>query len=307
LGGISFYILFLIAICSYFIFPFHNGENLGKELLALIGCVSTAFIVGFYDDTYNTNPMLKLYGQIFCGIILAVSGIVIPVCSYQFINIVLTILWTVFLMNSINMLDNMDGITTSVSITIILAAITLMVLDDATSSLYFITSIGVCAALIGFLFHNWNPSKIFMGDSGSQFLGAFLSFLSIVTMWKYKNVANGEFSVQQFLIPAVAFIIPIIDSVTVTIRRIARGQSPAVGGKDHTTHMLAYNGFSDKMVATTFFAISGFSVLIIYIIKQMFGNWNLVKSFAIIAYCICLFLAFQYMYNRGLKYKKMKE
>src|SRR5690606_3612562 len=93
------------------------------------------------------------------------------------------------------------------------------------------------------------PSKIFMGDTGSQFLGIFLAATSIIYLWNFKPINGIENTFQQILMVALAFIIPLVDTITVSINRPLRGQSPFVGGKDHTTHHLSYLGISDSGVA----------------------------------------------------------
>jgi len=197
------------------------------------------------------------------------------------------------------MLDNMDGITASVSLSIIMAALMLLLLSNQSASIYFIICIGVAAAMVGFLFFNWSPSKMYMGDSGSQFLGAFLAYLSIVLMWKFRDASSGVIAIKQFLVPMILFIVPLIDTITVCVRRIVQGKSPFVGGRDHTTHYLAFNGISDSLVAFILFVISLTSIIITYFLVVNFHNWTLSKSLVVIGYFISLFVIMQMLYERG--------
>lgn len=307
LGGIGFFIIFLLSVSSYFILPYHSGDFFGRELFAMLGSVTLGFLVGFYDDTYNTNPILKFSGQFMCGLFMVSMGIFIPLTPFLILNYIFTILWVVGIMNSINMLDNMDGITGSVSLCIIASAIMILLVGHQETSLYMILSVGVGAALTGFLFFNWHPSKMYMGDSGSQFLGAFLSYLSIVLMWKYRDAESGVIAIKQFLVPMIVFIMPLIDTITVFIRRLLRGQSPFVGGRDHTTHHLAFNGIPDGVVAAIFLAISGFSVFLTYLLINNFDEWNLTRSLIVIAYFVAVFIIMQMFYERGKRLFRERE
>lgn len=301
LGGIGFFILFLLSVSSYFMLPFHATSFFGKELFALLGAGTLAFLIGLYDDALNMNPVVKFAGQVACGLFLIVMGIHIPLTPFAIVNYFFTLLWVVAIMNAINMLDNMDGVTASVSLSIVMASLMLLAMAGQFQSIYFIICIGVAGGLIGFLFFNWSPSKMYMGDNGSQFLGAFLSYLSIVLMWKFKDPASGIFEIKQFLVPLILFIIPIIDTSTVFIRRILRGQSPFIGGRDHTTHHLAYNGLKDGMVALVMFAISLISVGVVYVLINNFDTWTFNKTLLVLTYVVLLFVVMQLLYNRGKK------
>ena len=307
LGGIGLFILFLLSVSSYFMLPFHTASFFGRELFALLGASTLGFLIGLYDDALNMPAAFKFTGQTACGLFLIIMGIYIPLTPFAIINYAFTLLWVVAIMNSINMLDNMDGITASVSLSIVIASIMLLIMTGQIQSIYFIICIGVAGGLVGFLFFNWSPSKMYMGDNGSQFLGAFLSYLSIVLMWKFKDPSSGIFEIKQFLVPLVLFIIPIIDTSTVFIRRILRGQSPFVGGRDHTTHHLAYNGLKDGMVALVMFAISIISVGIAYLLVFNFNSWSFSKTLLVLAYVIVLFVVMQLLYERGKKLNKAKK
>ncbi len=299
MGGVGFFILFLLSVSSYFMLPFHVETFFGRELFALLGACTLGFLIGLYDDSFHANPLIKFSGQFVCGLFLIVMGIHIPLTPYLWLNYIFTILWVVGIMNSINMLDNMDGITASVSLSIIMAAIMLLLLSNQAASIYLIICVGVAAAMVGFLFFNWSPSKMYMGDSGSQFLGAFLAYLSIVLMWKFRDASSGVFAIKQFLVPMIIFIVPLIDTITVCFRRISQGKSPFVGGRDHTTHHLAFNGMSDSKVALILFLISLNSIIITYFLVINFNQWTLNKSLMVIGYFFSLFIIMQLLYERG--------
>ena len=191
-------------------------------------------------------------------------------------------------MNSINMLDNMDGITTIVSIVISFTILCLMLMNNEINSIGMTITIGLLAALLGFLFFNWNPSKMYMGDTGSQYLGILLAALSINYLWN--PVTTEEFSIsRQFLIPIISFIIPIVDTTTVVIKRISKGNSPFIGGKDHTTHHLSYLGLSEKQVARIIAIISVVSSTIVVYVISSIKQWTHFYTIIFIIYFLIVF------------------
>ncbi len=290
-GGISFYILFLFSIACYSIlFEANTYINDIVRFLGVMAACSLGFVVGLADDAYNTKPFLKFFAQFSSAIILIATGTSINLSGIDAIDYPLTILWVVGLMNSINMLDNMDGITTTVSISVIVAVLYMLTVKDEALSIYFITLLGVLAALLGFLYYNWNPSKIYMGDTGSQFLGVFLAAIGILYLWNGHAEINFRIQTKQIIVALLVFIVPIIDTTTVTINRLLKGQSPFVGGKDHTTHHLSYLGLSDKQVALSFFGLSFLSVIFLVIIDAVIADdWHYWHFGLFLTYFIALF------------------
>jgi UDP-GlcNAc:undecaprenyl-phosphate GlcNAc-1-phosphate transferase len=118
------------------------------------------------------------------------------------------------------------------------------------NGVFLILAIGSLASLISFLYYNWHPSKMYMGDNGSQFLGALLAIIGIQVFWNSPNTTSHP-TLYPFMLILMAFIIPISDTTTVTINRLMRGQSPFVGGRDHTTHHLSYFGLKERTIAWT--------------------------------------------------------
>ena len=208
-------------------------------------------------------------------------------------------------MNSLNMLDNMDAITTTVSISIILSALAVMAFHQEFGSVYFMILIGVMAALIGFLYFNWHPSKMYMGDTGSQFLGVFLAAIGIKYLWNAEPPSGDLISARNLLLPLIVFLMPIIDTTTVVINRLMKGQSPFVGGKDHTTHALAYLGLSDRQVAMVFWFMTLLSLLLVVIIEKYLREWTHTYTAIFSVYVVLMFALFYYA-ARTVKVKKEK-
>lgn len=274
LGGIAFYIVFLLAFTGYSTFYPDAQLTDNKVFTGLLVASALAFIMGLADDAYNTRPFLKFTVQLLCAGILIVSGTYIEVFETPWINYLLTVFWVVGFMNSINMLDNMDAITTVVSIGVISTALLYLNLHDQTTSVDFFVLLGVLASLVGFLFYNWHPSKIFMGDTGSQFLGIFLAFIGIRYFWNATDMAGNDIDTKQTVLAIIGFLLPLADTTVVVINRLSKGNSPFVGGKDHTTHHLSYFGFSDSQVALIFAGLSLVSVFMCYVLIKFFPQWN---------------------------------
>ncbi len=288
LGGLSFYIIFLLSITLHsFIFSY-SGSTIDFKFTGIIGATSLGFLMGLSDDAYNTRPVLKFLTQILCAIILIYSKTYIQIFDNNIFNYLLTVIWVVGLMNSINMLDNMDGITTIVSIIISFTILAIMLINHENNSVGMTIIIGLLASLLGFLYFNWNPSKMYMGDTGSQYLGVLLAALSINYLWN--SVTTEEYSVsRQFLIPLISFIIPIVDTTTVVIKRISKGNSPFIGGKDHTTHHLSYLGLSEKQVAIVITLISLISSIIVVYVISSIKIWTHIYTAIFITYFLLVF------------------
>lgn len=289
LGGISFFIVFLLSVASYSIFFRQSNVLLDKQLLGLLATCALAFLMGLADDAYDTNPILKLLAQLACALILTSTGTYIEIFSNQFLNYSITIFWVIGIMNSINMLDNMDAITTTVSINIIIATLIILYLNNDFTNVHIIILLGVLATLLAFLYFNWHPSKMFMGDTGSQFLGAFLAAIGIIYFWNTPDVNGNKIQSKQFIVTLLTFIIPIIDTSVVVINRLCKRKSPFIGGKDHTTHHLSYIGLSDRQVALLFSLISLISMAFTILIIKVIPSWGYLHIISFSAYFILVF------------------
>ncbi len=302
LGGISFYIVFLIS----FIFLELLSENphgylSSKKIIGLLFSVTLAFLMGLADDAFDTKPLIKFMVQCFCGVILISTGTKINTFESEFVNYSLTLLWVVGVMNSINMLDNMDGISTLVALAI--CGFTLyinMYFQQATSPMSLIT-LTVIGTLCGFLIYNWHPSKIFMGDTGSQFLGIFLAFCGIDSCWNSPVIEGNNlplmYPMHNIVIVALVFIMPLTDTIIVVINRLSKGNSPFVGGRDHTTHFMFFNGITEKRIALIFLLINGLGGLLAFLLITQFA-YSAETSLVFAAYPILLFSFLLYITRR---------
>ena len=307
-GGISFFIVFLLTLSFYQItFPKQNSP-FDFELIGVIIATSIGFLVGLADDAFNTIPSLKLIAQSVCALILIGTGNSIQLFDIQWLNFLVTFLWVIGLMNSINMLDNMDAVATIASISALISILIVQVYFHSINHVYFVMTIGLIGALLGFLFFNWHPSKMYMGDTGSQFLGILLAALSIKYLWNFQeeptSIIVNTIS-KQFILPLLAFLVPLCDTTTVTINRIARGQSPFIGGKDHTTHHLSYLGFSEQSVALIIGGIGLISTVLLVISLSIFP-WSYLFTIIYCMYAIVVFLSL-FLVTKGIFSKQKND
>lgn len=304
LGGISFYIVFVFSSIFYSVLfsdevIFHNLEYVG-----LLGAASIAFLMGLADDAYNTKPLLKLLVQIACGVIFVLTGSVIDLFHNLYVDGVLTVVWVVLIMNSLNMLDNMDGITGTVVFFILLTCLfsNWMILDFNTN-IWSLSIIAVLGALLGFLTFNIHPSKLFMGDAGSQFIGLFVAFFAIHNLWNISEDASSP-SWIGMAVTLITFTPAAVDTLTVVINRLKRGQSPMVGGKDHTTHHLVYAGLTDLKVWVVFLVISVISMLLAL---AMINLVTLKVIYPILLFLVFFIIVFYVLYRNTIRFPNKKQ
>ena len=288
LGGISFYVVFLFAFIFTIILP-HENTGFNIQIIGILMSATLAFLMGLADDAFNTQPLLKFLTQIFCALIIIFSGHSILIFQNQFLNYLVTIIWVVGLMNSINMLDNMDGISCLVSILacFFMVAVNISLLN--TNSYATTLNLGVLGALCGFLVFNFHPSKMFMGDTGSQFLGLFLAVMGIDNCWNNRTSPHVDgFPIANIVIVLLVFLLPLTDTISVIVNRLREGRSPFVGGKDHTTHHLFFKGLTEKRIALLFFGLGDIGILLAYLLVIRFSYTLFYIS---IAYILLVFIS----------------
>ncbi len=257
-GGLSMSITFLLATRLL-------GEASPEIKTISVGCVAIA-LVGLFDDLFNLEWWKKLLLQIICiSIPIFNSSIVLnieenlQIDRSNIINNLTTFLWILLIVNSVNFLDNMDGLAASISM---LIAIELSILAFFLNQNNLADIAGILGfTIFGFLLMNFPPAKIYMGDSGSMFLGYCLAFLSVIFIWNPSNSDFWRISIQPVLL---FFTIPIFDLAIVVISRISKGKSPIQGGVDHISHRLLNLGFTEKKVIVTICLLNIYTVMMIF-------------------------------------------
>jgi UDP-GlcNAc:undecaprenyl-phosphate GlcNAc-1-phosphate transferase len=212
----------------------------GGPRLVTLGLAALAMaLVGLVDDLRALPPALKLVLEVAVAAALVQFGFLLRLTAVPVLDILITLVWLVGITNAFNLLDNMDGLSSTIALIAAGFRLLFFVWDrDASGAMATAVFLG---AVAGFLVRNFPPAKIFMGDAGSLFLGFFLAGLSLVPAWAY---SRGLFAV--LVIPVTLLMIPIFDTTFVTVTRLLSGRGVAVGGRDHTSHRLVAVGLSER-------------------------------------------------------------
>lgn len=261
------------------------------------------FAMGLYDDFRPMAPAAKLVGQILATTLIILLGYTSTFFSpkipnsliAQIPNILLTYLWVVGITNAINLLDNMDGLAAGI------AFITSIVLSyffwrSGNFDLLW-ASLALAGSLLGFWIYNFPPARIFMGDSGSLFIGFTLAALAIANQ---KQRASDVLATLG--VPTLLFLLPILDTVLVTFTRLLRGQSPIRGGRDHTSHRLIAFGLSERQALAVLYGVALVSAVLAASLERL----NYWLSLALVPLLI-LSLAVLAAYLGGLKIVSLPE
>jgi len=253
-GGIAMYGAVVIALLV-----FRERFYLHQLVSILLGATWVS-LVGAWDDRWGMRPVLKLLGQIVGALILIVAGVQVQFLSSDVLNWMVTIIWVVGLTNAINFLDNMDGL--SGGITAIASAFFLLLAVQNGQYLVGGLSAALLGASIGFLVYNFNPATIFMGDTGSLFLGFMLAAVGIKL--RFPNNTDAI----TWMVPVLVLGIPIFDTTLVVFSRIRRGLHPATPGKDHTSHRLVRIGFTQREAVMLLYLIGGMLGMVAVFVTQ---------------------------------------
>lgn len=261
LGGLAIFLGFMVAL-------FYR-EGFKPEMYGILTGASIIAALGFFDDIKPLPAKFKLVVQIIAATIVIQSGVKInwvtnplyfmfPQVPYIHFGIwayPLTLVWIVGVTNAINLVDGLDGLAAGISA---ISAVTLLIAAMSTGQelAAFLAAI-LAASTLGFLPYNFNPAKIFMGDTGALFLGFMLSVISVTGALK-------SAAALSILIPIFAIGLPIFDTLFAMVRRALSGKSMMEADKGHLHHRLLEAGMSQKQAVLTLYSISavlGFSAV----------------------------------------------
>ena len=250
MGGIGIYLGSVAGIGAGVLLLAGRGGtgSMGLRPALGIGIASTImFLSGLADDRWRFRPSTKVVLQLLAAAVLVSSGVVYPVTPWVPINVLATLFWFLALTNALNLLDNMDGVAVGVAgIAAVFLAITFAWRGDSVLAAVCLALAGAAA---GFLPYNFKPASIFMGDSGSLFLGSLLAGLGA----SFPHDAPGSI-VSVLFVPALIVILPILDTLLVTVTRTLAGRPISAGGRDHTSHRLVALGLSERQAAGVLYA-----------------------------------------------------
>lgn len=288
LGGVVLLLSFVTAVSVGFLWnpdlwEFFQGRLTGVILGGLV-----VFGVGLYDDLKEVKPSTKLFWQLVAVALVILFGYRIRffnlpsygLVQLGFFSYPLTAIWFIGVSNTVNLIDGLDGLATGVSVIVALTFFAAgIILKIYLTTLLAAGLLGVCLA---FLRYNYPPAKIFMGDSGSLFLGYMFAVMSI--LWP-KSLAAIALTV-----PILALGVPIIETLTTFFRRTLRKQKFYVADNRHIHHFLLDLGLSRRLTLWLFYLTSMlFSLLVMALITQ---NRNLLflLVFFLMAFVLILIL-----------------
>lgn len=300
IGGVSFLIGLIASFASFSFFGWMDAL-VSKPFICFAMAAIAAFGMGLTDDIRQTGPASKFIVQLGCGALLWFGGMGMEVGG-DALNLALTVLWTVALMNSINMLDNMDGVSGGAALSTLLGLY--FIADGGQAKLL---ALGMAATVAGFLLLNRYPSKLFMGDAGSQLLGVVLAGLSmyIVGSDQLPSTELGG-SAWRWLLLVPLFFTTLCDTALVTLNRLLHKRSPFKGGKDHSTHNLAYLGWSDARIANVFTLWSAANAFVVH--RLMFTDLSkaLTPAVAVFIILIGIYATFVAISRVNIKNQRLK-
>lgn len=237
-----------VAIFLAFAGPCAVLADYDPSFLFLVGGGTAIFALGLVDDLLRIEPYTKLVFQI-AAASLATFGAFIPSGGLAPVLIPLAIFGLVALTNAFNLLDNMDGLSAGTAcIASFFLCLIALTQDSGTVA---VSSAILVGATLGFLVYNFNPATIFMGDSGSMFLGFMLTSLTMKGHWEHATNL-----LLMVLTPLLVLAVPIFDTTFVTLMRWMNGRAISQGGRDHTSHRLVAFGLSERKAVTLFYLIS---------------------------------------------------
>lgn len=256
MGGIAIVAGFSITV-AILIPSFMSFIN-WKQIIGIAVGSGIIFLLGFFDDIYELNAKLKFFVQIAAALIVVLCGVRIDFISIPFIednpfllntlSIPFTVVWIIGITNAVNLIDGLDGLAAGVSS---IASICLMILSIYSGyPLAVLLTATLAGSCIGFLPYNFNPASIFMGDTGSTFLGFILGVTSVLGLLKGYTIAT-------IFVAVLVLALPIFDTAFAIIRRALAGKPIMSPDRGHLHHRLVDKGYSHKRAVVTLYGISG--------------------------------------------------
>lgn len=233
LGGVAIYGAFVLAL-----FVYSDSFFIAQIVGILVGATWVSFL-GIWDDRVGLSAWVKLVGQILGGMILIATGVTVELTGLPIVDGAITLLWVVGITNAMNLIDNVDGLCGGIAA--IASAFFLLISSLNGQFLVGSLSAAILGASIGFLVYNFNPASIFMGDTGTLFLGFILAAIGI------KLRFLGHPLVYTWFIPILVLGLPIFDTTLVFVSRLRRGRNPlTTPGIDHLSHRLIERGWTRR-------------------------------------------------------------
>jgi UDP-GlcNAc:undecaprenyl-phosphate GlcNAc-1-phosphate transferase len=231
-----------------------------QQFAAILVAAAFVSFLGLIDDRFSLSAYIRLIAQMGAALVVWFFGVRISLFANPVLDAALTVVWIVGVTNALNFLDNMDGLLAGISAVMSAFFLVLAVINN--QYLVSLLSAAILGACIGFLVWNLNPASVFMGDSGSMFLGFLLACVAI------KLRFPGQSPYVSWLAPIIVMGLPIFDMTLVTLSRLRRGKNPlTTPGKDHCSHRIHNQGFTRRE-----------SVMILYLVCGALGITAIIAS-----------------------------
>lgn len=272
------------------------GENAPAKVTGLLGGSLVIFLLGVIDDRLALKPEIKLVGQVIAASLLVLSGMRIElfVLSNVWLSAFVTVVWVVLLTNSLNFLDNMDGLAAGVSI--IASFSFFLAVQPHEQFLVRLILIIFAGSVAGFLCHNLSPARIFMGDAGSMFCGYVLASVGIMGTFHVESTPSPI----AVIAPILALSVPLFDTFSVVYLRWRSGQSIMKGDKRHFSHRLVDLGMSQKQAVQFIYLVAAVSGLG----GALLGRIGMRGALVILCQMVGIYLLIVLLMNAGKNGKK---
>lgn len=296
MGGMAIVIAFLL--CTFLF------VELDRQMRGVLMGAVIILVVGVLDDCLTLKALPKFLAQIVAALIVYFSGNEIRYVSHPFANGLLdlgvfsgivTVVWIVMMTNAVNFIDGLDGLAVGVSgISTATMLVIAMLMGEETVAVILAALLGAC---LGFIPYNFNPAQIFMGDTGSTFLGFVLAGLSIQGLFKM-------YAVISFLVPFLILGVPFFDITFAVIRRLAKHQNPMTADRGHIHHRLIDMGLSQKQSVAIVYMLTG----ILGLAAVLLANSTGVKTFILFAaVCVVAVVGFAVIFGPHRRPPEKKE
>jgi UDP-GlcNAc:undecaprenyl-phosphate GlcNAc-1-phosphate transferase len=271
LGGAAIYAAFVVALLLF-------GDRAHiRELVGILVGATLISLFGLADDRWGLSAPLKLLGQVLAAVVLLVGGTQVQLFALPWLNWALTIVWVVGITNALNFLDNMDGLSGGAATIAAAFFLLLAFMNEPRQVLVGAMAAALIGACVGFLRYNLNPATIFMGDTGSLFIGFILAALAI------KLRFLGNVPVVTWMVPVCVLGLLIFDTALVCVSRLRRGVNPfTTAGKDHLSHRLHALGLTKREAVLTCYLICGTCGMVgVYLTQARLGEAYLVVGIVV--------------------------
>lgn len=254
MGGVAIFLATVLVAAAF--------VPLRYETLIILSGSAVLFLVGLIDDILNIKPYQKLFGQLVGAAVIVGSGLQLHWTEFESVNIIITVFWLIGITNALNLLDNMDGLSAGIS-AIASASLAIVLYASGQTEILPLVMVFV-GALLGFLIFNFNPASIFMGDSGSLFIGFFLASSVLLSQG-----GQSRSLISVLAIPVLTLFIPIFDTTFVTVLRKLWGRKVSQGGRDHTSHRLVALGLSERSAVLMLYGLAVCAGILALLVREM--------------------------------------